>query len=502
VYARTTIGIDLGIATKHRVVALTADAPDRVMSVRTSPAELDTMLDAVGGPDYVDVVMEPTGLSWAPVSSYLIEKGCCVTLVDTRKAHGLRKVLSRNVKSDQADARALARIRLVTPEDTRAIPQLDGDAFVLARVMKSRESTLDARVQVELRIKSYLQAYLPTLSHRLMGRSLGPVERHLLRHFLDPKATLDVGPEGLLEALEEAGYAPSACTARLAHDWSRAAEDTRALYDARLPFDLIQLHIQAELDIYESFAPRVGRFDELIATLYDRIDPGKIAETLVGIGPIVGATVSAVLGSPETIAARFPNADHLVSYSGFAPKKNQTGKSNREGQHISKAGSRLLRRYFYLAAETARRRDPELAAFYARLMARGKHHTCAVVAVAAKMLRRLYAVCKRAAAGDTTGYVVRDVDGQPLSRRQAAEVVRERHPSKAAQARAHREAKEKKRAERRVAQNTRQSADSSRRSGVLDPAPEYPMAAGRGVPRAVVDNVPVGVDSACARLRS
>lgn len=141
-----------------------------------------------------------------------------------------------------------------------------------------------------------------------------------------------------------------------------------------MPFDLIQLHIRAELDIYESFAPRAGRFDELIATLYARIDPGKIAATLVGIGPIVGATVSAVLGSSETIAARFPNADHMVSYSGLAPKKNQTGKSNREGQHISKAGSRLLRRYFYLAAETARRRDPELAAFYARLVAGGKHH--------------------------------------------------------------------------------------------------------------------------------
>jgi len=49
-------------------VALTADAPDRVMSVRTSPVELDAMLEAVCGPDHVDVVMEPTGLSWVPVS--------------------------------------------------------------------------------------------------------------------------------------------------------------------------------------------------------------------------------------------------------------------------------------------------------------------------------------------------------------------------------------------------------------------------------------------------
>lgn len=126
-----------------------------------------------------------------------------------------------------------------------------------------------------------------------------------------------------------------------------------------------------------------------------------------------------------------------------------------------------------LAAETARRRDPQPTEFYDRLMARGKPHTCAVVAVAAKLLRRLFAVCKRVVAGGG-GYEIRDVDGAALDRRQAAEVVAERHPSKAAKARARREAKAKKRAERSAAGNTRQPAGSSNGLATTRPVERVP----------------------------
>lgn len=106
VYAATNVGIDLGITTKHRACALGADGSKRVMSFGPTPAELDALLDAIGGPDHVDVVLEPTGLSWVAPSVYLAERGVCVHRVDTRKAHGFRKILSRDVKSDQADAEA------------------------------------------------------------------------------------------------------------------------------------------------------------------------------------------------------------------------------------------------------------------------------------------------------------------------------------------------------------------------------------------------------------
>jgi hypothetical protein len=55
-------------------------------------------------------------------------------------------------------------------------------------------------------------------------------------------------------------------------------------------------------------------------------------------------------------------------------------------------------KYLYLAAETARRHDPELAVVYERVLARGKHHDAAVIAVAHKLVRRIYALLKLRAA--------------------------------------------------------------------------------------------------------
>ena len=502
-YAHTTIGIDLGITTKHRACAISADEPNRVMSIGTRPAELDALLDAIGGPDHVDVVLEPTGLSWVAPSVYLAEQGVCVHRVDTRKAHGFRKVLSRNVKSDQADAEALARMLVIAPREVRPLLPFDGPAFMLARLFKTREAIIDDRTQVILRIKALLPAYLPTLAARLGERSIGAVERVLLRDFLDPQRVLHVGPKGLHDAVSAAGHDDRAHrTAALIDSWVAAAEETRALYGDKMLFEFAQQQMRVLLDHFDSFAPLVDAIEAEINTLYRQLDPAGLYETLPGIGPVVGAALCAALGGPATLVERFPSANHLVSFVGLDPRKNQSGGSDREGQHISKSGSRSARRYLYLGAETARRWDPQLADFYERLRRRGKHHTCAVIAVAAKMLRRLYAVCKQAAAGGVDAYEVRDTNGQALTSREGRERVRARFPSKAARANAEREARAKKRAERRAAQGTRQPVDSSRRSQSLDPAQGYSNAEVGGEP--IAGAVPTGstVDRACAGLRS
>ncbi|MEZ4437070.1 MAG: IS110 family transposase [bacterium] len=502
-YAGTNLGIDLGVTTKHRACALCADGQKRVMSFDPTPAGLDALLEAVGGPDHVDAVMEPTGLSWVAPSVYLARRGVCVYRADTRKAHGFRKVLSRDVKSDQADAEALAQMLVIAPSHVRPLPSFDGPGFVLKRLMKTREGLVDDRSRVVVRIKALLPVYTPTLVPQLAERSLGAVERVLLRDFLDPKATLDVGPAGLHAAVDAAGLdsrAPRA--AALIAAWVEGAEHTRALYGGRVPFDFAQRQMRVLLDQYDGFAPLIEAVEDDIAALYAALDPDRLYETVPGVGPVVGASVCAIVGGPEALVRCFPDAAHLVSFAGLDPRKNQSGGSDREGQHISKSGSRQMRRYLFLAAETARRRDPELAAFYARLVARGKHHTCAVLAVAAKLLRRLYAVCKRAVAGDDGGYVMRDVDGTALTRREAAEVVRRRHPSKAARALAEREARAAKKAERRAAQKTRQSDDSSRRSRPLGPVGEYTVGGAARVPSTGVGEAGSVGDSSCGGLRS
>ena len=60
-----------------------------------------------------------------------------------------------------------------------------------------------------------------------------------------------------------------------------------------------------------------------------------------------------------------------------------------ERSRLSRTGSSRLRRYLYCGALSARLWDPELRAFYERLVARGKPKKAAIVAVIHKLVRQL-----------------------------------------------------------------------------------------------------------------
>jgi len=101
-----------------------------------------------------------------------------------------------------------------------------------------------------------------------------------------------------------------------------------------------------------------------------------------GVGLLVAAAVLAylpagVLGNPKAAAA----------YAGLHPRQEQSGQHDHS--RLSKQGCPAVRRYLYLTALAAIRADPELAAWYQRLRARGKAAKSAVCAVAHKLLRRL-----------------------------------------------------------------------------------------------------------------
>jgi hypothetical protein len=76
----------------------------------------------------------------------------------------------------------------------------------------------------------------------------------------------------------------------------------------------------------------------------------------------------------------------------------------------------------YLAAETARRFDPQLAAVYYReRVEKGHVHTQAVVAVATRLADRIWKVF-------TTGkaYELRDLEGKPITSEEARKLIQER----------------------------------------------------------------------------
>ena len=103
-----------------------------------------------------------------------------------------------------------------------------------------------------------------------------------------------------------------------------------------------------------------------------------------GVGPVTALALVLTLGP----AKRFANGRKVGSYFGLIPSEHSSGGRQRLGR-ITKQGSSFLRFLLVEAGQSAARYDQELGRFYRRLAAR-KNRGLAKVAVARKLVTRLY----------------------------------------------------------------------------------------------------------------
>lgn len=112
-------------------------------------------------------------------------------------------------------------------------------------------------------------------------------------------------------------------------------------------------------------------------------------QTVPGVGPIVALTALATFSDME----RFPSAKHAASYAGLVPSSYDSGERVQHGR-ITKRGSSELRSMLCEAAHHAARPNNPLNPFFAGVAAR-RGYKMAVVAVAHRICRILYAMLRR-----------------------------------------------------------------------------------------------------------
>ena len=83
-----------------------------------------------------------------------------------------------------------------------------------------------------------------------------------------------------------------------------------------------------------------------------------------------------------------------VAHAGLDPRKHESGSSVQRRERISKVGNVRLRRALYMPALVAIRCEPNVRAFYEKLLRRGKRPMVATVAVMRKLLHAIYGMLK------------------------------------------------------------------------------------------------------------
>ena len=120
--------------------------------------------------------------------------------------------------------------------------------------------------------------------------------------------------------------------------------------------------------------------------------------------------------------ALFSSAKAAASYVGLNPSTWSSGTVSQPSRAITKEGPAVLRWAFFQSANGARRRDPQLAAFYHRLMTEHDHcHTQASVAVGRKLVERSWTVLTRGQL-----YQLRDLDGRLIAHPDAKKIIKDR----------------------------------------------------------------------------
>ncbi len=442
------IGVDLGMRSSHKVVVVDESGnASRPTSIDVSLEGFLKLRDlALGGRDGCEtqVVMEPTGNMWLPLAAFLTMYGVPAVISNTRKVSDFRKVLRRYVKTDPVDGEAMARLAQVDPKRSHVFEMPSADVLTLRRVVKQRDRFVREVTSCKLRIHAALQLTNPRLMECFGDEKFSITARVMFRDFVDPFPVVKLGEKRFRQRLrQKGGRAPE----DQVHKIFVTCERICALYHEMiqrkaLPFnyEFMAREIGAELTAMEFAEARVKALDESIKELYSRVDPAQTLHQIPGMGDIIAAAIEA-FSSP---IYRFRNARAYASYCGLVPRMSQTGIGPHDtSHHITKCGNRLLKKYFHLAAETARHRDPELASYYAAKSAAGWHHGRIMTAIAHKLVRRAYALLQRReddalrpkADRQTQVYRLRTPDGKTVDREAAKAYVDEHYPSKREQAR-------------------------------------------------------------------
>jgi transposase len=110
--------------------------------------------------------------------------------------------------------------------------------------------------------------------------------------------------------------------------------------------------------------------------------------SIKGIGLISAAWLLVITNGFSTCE----RAEQLAAYLGVVPHRRESGSSRKGHKPTGHSGHAQARRVLYQAAISAVRYNPQLKAFYERLIARGKHVKVARVAATRKLIHIAFAV--------------------------------------------------------------------------------------------------------------
>jgi transposase len=114
---------------------------------------------------------------------------------------------------------------------------------------------------------------------------------------------------------------------------------------------------------------------------------------LVSVKGIAEASATQILAELAVLPGDMTSRQ-WVAHAGLDPRHHDSGTSIHRPARVSKAGNKYLRSALYMPALVAVRYEPNVRAFYEKLLSRGKKPLQAIVAVMRKLLHAIYGMLR------------------------------------------------------------------------------------------------------------
>jgi transposase len=151
----------------------------------------------------------------------------------------------------------------------------------------------------------------------------------------------------------------------------------------------LQTHVKEHIDWLDNQIKQLEKdIDQHIDGHPELAHDAELMNSIPGLGRTTIAKVLAYAGDVR----RFKSAKALAAFAGLSPRQRQSGTSVRGRTVISRSGHKTLRTALYMPGLVARRHNPILSVFGARLESAGLAKKAVIGAVMRKLLHLIYGV--------------------------------------------------------------------------------------------------------------
>jgi transposase len=374
-------GID--IAAETHVLAVVDQAG--TVLVKPTPFTEDAegytrLLDRLGPPTDVLVVMEATGHYWKNVGATLAAHGFPVAVINPLRTHRFAEEDLARTKTDALDALGLARFGAQKRPAGRRLPEAATEE--LRELVRLRDRLVQDFSDRVRQLHRLVDLGFPEFTRYVKGLETA-LATTILHDYPTAQAFQGVSVKRLARLCYDGRHQVGP---DLAQALIRAAARSVGQHHA----EAYRLQVRYACEDLALLRRRLHALERDIERTLDDHEVGTLLTTIEGIGPQTAARLVAELGDP----AHFQSAAALAAFVGVVPALRHSGKRTALRAGLTPIGHAALRAKLWMPTLTAVRKNPWLRAYYERLRARGKLPKVALIAAMRKLLIAVYTVAK------------------------------------------------------------------------------------------------------------